>query len=155
MNAKFDDFFYFFKNIIFHLMYFVCMFIANYLIFSILLFFKGNVGEFPTALQGFLYIIKRNCTKQRIWSKHSTNNSTNILIWSKHSTNWCGSIIWVPKLVIKVSNGFSNGETYIFTNGYNLTSFHVILRWTLNFFILCKMFELVYTSKLIITLCLP
>ena len=71
-------------NIIFHLMSFVCMFIANYLIFSILL----------------------------VWPP-KYNNSTNILIWSKHSTNLCGSIIWVPKLVIKVSNDFGNGGTYI------------------------------------------
>ena len=41
------------------------------------------------------------------------NNSNNILIWSKISTNWCGNIIWVPKLLIKISNGFDKGRIYI------------------------------------------
>jgi len=40
------------------------------------------------------------------------SNFNNILTWSKYSTNWCGNLIWVSKLYIKISNGYDKGRIY-------------------------------------------
>jgi hypothetical protein len=41
------------------------------------------------------------------------HNSNNIIKCSDGSTNWRGNIIWVDKLVIKISNDFGNIGAYI------------------------------------------
>jgi hypothetical protein len=41
------------------------------------------------------------------------HNSNNIIKCSNGSTNLCGNIIWVHKLVIKLSNDFGNSGTYV------------------------------------------
>jgi hypothetical protein len=41
------------------------------------------------------------------------NNSNNNIKWSDGSTNWHGNIIWVHKLVIKISNDSGNSGTYV------------------------------------------
>jgi hypothetical protein len=41
------------------------------------------------------------------------HNSNNIINRSNGSTNWRGNIIWVHKLVIKLSNDFDNSGTHV------------------------------------------
>jgi hypothetical protein len=61
-------------------------------------------NDFNTSLLGVI---------QTYISNLHYHNSNNIIKCSNGSTNWHGNIIWVHKLVIKLSNDSGNSGTYV------------------------------------------